>query len=206
MSELAQTISLYRAGQKDAAEMMVQSDAGLVAMGKLRKLMDEMLQEETALETVRIAAYRSSVRGTIVSIYLASVLAAFGLVLLAFYILREMELREKHAAQIRHREEWYRVTLTSIGDGVIATDERGTRDLPQSLAERLTGTTLDEGKGRPSTMSSPSSTSARTNRSRIRCRKVMELGKVIGLANHTTLRHKNGTTVPDRGQRRSHSR
>jgi PAS domain S-box-containing protein len=206
LSELAQTISFYQAGRADEAKALVLSDAGLVTMNKLRNLLGEMIQEEESLEALRTAAYQRSIRVTIASIYLASTLAALGLILLAFYILREMDLREKHAAQIRQREEWYRVTLTSIGDGVIATDEQGRVTFLNPLAERLTGTTLAQAQGQAIQEVFPIFNEQTQQPVENPVKKVMELGTVIGLSNHTTLRHRNGTLLPIRGQRGSDSR
>ncbi|MGB8886108.1 MAG: CHASE3 domain-containing protein [Candidatus Korobacteraceae bacterium] len=114
LNELATTISLYRSGQPEEARKIVLSDAGLSMMDDIQNLIDEMLRNETSLLAARSEAYRKNVRATITSIYLTSILAGLGLLALAYYILREMALRERHAAQIREREQWFRVTLTSF--------------------------------------------------------------------------------------------
>jgi len=77
---------------------------------------------------------------------LASAVAALGLALLLYYILLEMEIRRKHAAQLLEREEWFRVTMTSLGDAVIATDDRGTVTYLNPLAEQLLGKQMTEVK------------------------------------------------------------
>ena len=196
LRELAETISLYKSGRADEAKALVLSDAGLSTMNNIRSLVGEMLQDEASLEAVRKAAYQRSIRVTIACIYLATVLAAFGLVFLGYYILREMNLRDKHASQIRQREEWYRVTLTSIGDGVIATDEQGRVTFLNPLAERLTGTSLAEVKGKPIQEVFPIFNEQTLQPAENPVGKVLDLGTIIGLANHTVLRHRNGTLVP----------
>ncbi len=136
-------------------------------------------------------------RVTVFCIYLASVLAALGLILLAYFILREMTLREKYRAQIKQREEWFRVTLTSIGDGVIATDERGVVTFLNPVAERLTGRAVCR-RPRASRVNEVfpifNEVSLRPVENPVR--KVMESGQIVGLANHTVVRHRNGSLIP----------
>ena len=130
------------------------------------------------------------------SIFLTTALAVFGSVLLAYYILREMDLRERHAAQMRAGEEWYRVTLTSIGDAVIAADPRGVVTFLNPAAEQLTGCTVSGAKGKPITEIFPIFNEHTHDPVENPVEKVMAQGKVVGLANHTVLRHRNGTLTP----------
>jgi response regulator RpfG family c-di-GMP phosphodiesterase len=51
--------------------------------------------------------------------------------------------------QLREREGWLSTVLTSIGDGVIATDSRGLITFMNPLAERLTGWTTPEAFHKP---------------------------------------------------------
>jgi CHASE3 domain sensor protein len=118
LAELGETISLAQAGDQDGAKAIVRSDAGLFLMDDIRRTIAEMRSEEDSLDVARSATYRQSIRTTILCIYLASSIAALGLILLAYYILHEMELRKRHAYQLLEREEWFRVTLTSLGDAV----------------------------------------------------------------------------------------
>jgi PAS domain S-box-containing protein len=196
LKELAQTISLYRSGKPEQAKALVLSDAGLFLMNDIRRLVDEMAQEEASLEASRSAVYQKSIRMTIGSIYLASFIAALGLILLAYYILREMELRERHARQILEREEWFRVTLTSLGDAVIATDEQGYVTFLNPLAEQLTGRNLEHSRGRPIQEVFPIFNESTHHVVENPVKKVMELGRIVGLANHTVLQNTDGTFIP----------
>ena len=196
LSELAGTIALYRSGKQDEARKLVLSDAGLRTMREIRNVIAGMENEEASLEARRDAAYRTSIKLTTTCIYLTTSLAAAGLILLAYFILREMNLRERHSRQIRAREEWFRVTLTSIGDGVIATDQNGHVTFLNPIAEELTGITTASAAGRnildifpifnESTMAPVDNPVA----------KVIEHGRPTGLANHTVLRKPNGTLTP----------
>ncbi len=194
--ELSQTIELYRSGKAAEAKALVQSGAGLVTMNDIRNLIDDMESEETSLGVARSAAYKKSISVTAACIYLASLVAALGVIFLTLYILREMDLREKHARQILEREEWFRVTLNSLGDAVIATDARGLVTFLNPLAEQLTGRSLSSAKGRPIQQVFPIFNETSHHIVENPVEKVMELGRVVGLANHTVLQHADGSFIP----------
>lgn len=196
LNELALTVSLYRSGRPEEARKVVLSDAGLSMMEDIQAMVNQMVQEETSLLAKRTQSYRRSVRTAIASIYLTSILAAIGLLLLAYYILREMDLRERHAARMREREQWFRVTLTSVGDGVVATDERGCVTFLNPVAEGLIGAKLAEVQGRPVQEAFPIFNEYTRQPAENPVRKVMESGRIIGLANHTVLQKRDGTLIP----------
>ncbi len=196
LAELAKTITLDQSGHPDTARAFVLTNRGFFTMEKIRALIDEMQRTEDALNAARTTAYWRSVRVTVACVYLASALAGIGLALLAYFILREINLRERHAVQIRQREEWFRVTLTSLGDGVIATDERGNVTFVNPVAERLTGRSSAQAKGRPITEVFPIFNEATRQPVDNPVKKVMELGCIVGLANHTVLQQADGSLVP----------
>jgi PAS domain S-box-containing protein len=117
------------------------------------------------------------------------------LMLLAYYILREMQLRERHAALTAEREEWFRVTLTSLGDAVIATDEHGMVTFLNPVAEQLTGRTMEASKGMPIIEIFPIFNESTHEPVENPVKKVMELGRIVGLANHTVLKKIDGTLI-----------
>jgi PAS domain S-box-containing protein len=59
------------------------------------------------------------------------------------------DLAERRAGELQERREWLRVTLSSIGDGVIATDDEGRTKFMNPVAEKLTGWTQSEAADRP---------------------------------------------------------
>jgi PAS domain S-box-containing protein len=196
LSELRETISLFRTGKTNDAKALVESDVGLHTMDKIRDLVGEMTADEEALEAVRSAEYQKRVQRTIISIYLASAIAGLGLIFLAYYILREMDLRQKHARQLLDREEWFRVTLTSLGDAVIATDQSGNVSYLNPLAEQLIGIKTSEAIGHPIEEVFPIFNEMTHAPVENPVAKVMELGRIVGLANHTVLRNTNGSLIP----------
>ena len=196
LDELAQTITLYRAGNAEQAKAIVLTDKGLLAMDQLHLVFARMEQEETRLDGARDAVYRQSIRTTAISIWLATLAALLGLVGLAYYIFRVQALREKHAREMRAGEELYRTTLTSIGDAVIATDRLGIVTFLNPVAEKLTGINLREARGMHIAEVFPIFNEVTGKRAEDPVRKVMDLGIVVGLANHTVLKNRDGALIP----------
>ncbi|MGD0832618.1 MAG: CHASE3 domain-containing protein [Terracidiphilus sp.] len=196
VAEMAQVIALYQSGKTNEARELVITSTGMGVMDQVHFTIAEMEMEETRLESLRVTAYESTIRQTIASIYLANILAAFGLVLLAYYILREMGLREKHAQELRAREEWLRVTLTSIGDAVIVTDKKGSVVFLNPIAETLTGNPLTKAVDRNILEVFPIVNEYTGEAVENPIKKVLEMGGIAGLANHTVLLRKDGVRVP----------
>ncbi len=63
-------------------------------------------------------------------------------------LLRDVTERRQILDQLQSQRDLAEVTLASIGDGVITTDESGTIQYLNPVAERLTGWALDEARGR----------------------------------------------------------
>ena len=196
LADLAQTISLFQSGDAEGAKALVMSDHGYLVMESIRSLVKQMEQEEMSVGDSRRTAYRKSIRITVTCIYAASGIAALGIILLAFSIIREMETREKDAASLRESEQWFRGTLSSIGDGVIATDHNGRVSFLNPVAERLTGSSLEEVRGKKIGDVFPIFSEATNNPVENPVDKVLASGSVVELVNHTVLRHRDGHLLP----------
>ncbi len=196
LSELARATSLFQAGDTAAAKALVLSDKGPNIMEKMRLLVGQMEQEETSVAELRRKAYQQSIRITAASIYGGSVIAALGILLVALSIIREMGRRERDAAALRQSEEWFRVTLSSIGDGVIATNDQGLISFLNPVAERLTGTSLAHARGRR-TGDIFHILSEDTNKPvENPVEKVLARGSAVGCGNRTVLRRPDGHFLP----------
>ena len=196
IDELAQTISFYEAGKTDQALALVKSNVGRSFMENLRSELGQMQQEETNLEAARLATYDRSIHVTVACIYFATLLAGISLLLLARFIQRERAVRERHARELKSREEWFRVTLGSIGDAVIATDSEGKIVFLNPVAESLTGIKLAEAQGQPIDAVFPIFNEVTGKPAENPIKRVMELGVVVGLANHTVLKNRDGRLTP----------
>src|ERR1700761_5702001 len=196
LAELTGTISLFRSGNHPAAEALVMSDQGFKLMEDIRSLVEQMELDENLVGNARRDAYQKSIKITAACIYLASAVAALGLGLLAFSVIRDMQRRERDAAALRQSEEWFRVTLSSIAEGVIATDHQGLISFLNPVAERLTGSRLEDAKGKKIYEIFPIFNEATNSPVENPVEKELTLGAVVGLANHTVLRHREGHLIP----------
>ncbi len=88
------------------------------------------------------------------------------------------------------------VTLSSIGDAVIATDAGGTVTFVNPVAERLTGWTSAEARGRPFPEVLPIFNEQTGEPAENPVERVLREGVVVGLANHTVLRPRSGGEIP----------
>ena len=196
LDELSKTILLYNSGHPDAARAEVLSDRGRLIMIQIRDLINKIQVDEATTESARSEDVRRSIRNTYISIYLASFVAAIGLCFLAYYLSKAMALRDTYARQLEEREEWFRSTLTSLGDAVIATDGKGNVTFLNSMAEKLMGATLSIIRGKYIEDVFPIFNEATLEPVENPIKKVMENGSIIGLANHTVLLNTDGTYIP----------
>ena len=108
---------------------------------------------------------------------------------------REAEARQANAS-LHAEREWLRVTLASIGDGVITTDTQGNVTFVNAVAQALTGWTQAEAAGQP--IETVFHIVNEQTRAAVESpvRRVMRDGQVAGLANHTVLITKMGQAIP----------
>lgn len=91
---------------------------------------------------------------------------------------------------------WFTTTLRSIGDAVIATDERGSVTFMNAVAETLTGWHESDARGRP--LDEVFAIFSEETRQAVESpvARVLREGTVVGLANHTVLRSRRGIEIP----------
>ncbi len=108
-------------------------------------------------------------------------------------IMTQAFLRKRAEQSLFSEKERLRVTLHSIGDGVITTDKKGCVTMLNDVAEQLTGWTQREAAGKPLI----EVFNIINEKTRLQCEnpvdKVLQTGMIVGLANHTALISKDGT-------------
>ncbi|HYE86239.1 MAG TPA: PAS domain S-box protein [Vicinamibacterales bacterium] len=144
-------------------------------------------------ETVRVRKDGTHVH---VSLTVSPVRASDGTIIGASKIARDITAQKHAAAALAAQQEWFRVTLGSIGDAVIACDPHGAVTFVNATAETLTGWSHDDAVGRA--LTDVFDIVNETTRVAVEdpASLVMRLGHVVGLANHTVLIAKDGTERP----------
>lgn len=89
-------------------------------------------------------------------------------------------------------KERMRVTLLSIGDGLIATDTDGRVTLMNRASERLTGWTMAEALGKPVSDVFAIESAESGQAVGVPVEQVLRDGQIVGLANHTVLVSRDG--------------
>ena len=104
--------------------------------------------------------------------------------------------QKRMARELSAQREWFRVTLASIGDAVIASNPDGLVTYLNEAAETLTGWRAHEATGRP--LANIFNIVNEKTRKRVEnpADVVLRTGRVVGLANHTVLIDANGIERP----------
>ena len=154
-------------------------------------------------ERLRRQRYRAAERmeGRTLEAVLLSALAV-GILLAIFMLSRVRRVSSAYRSSLEEQQhradllyasrEWLQTTLESIGDAVITCDAEGCVDFLNSIAERLTGWTLQEAHGRPLDKVFHIVNEETRDVCENPVEKVRRLNTVIGLANHTLLISKDG--------------
>jgi PAS domain S-box-containing protein len=195
-AELEKTIQI-RKEQGEAAALNV------IKAGKGKRLMDSIRDEIAQLQDQSRAniqadlsrARHSALIRTITFISMTLLNVAF-LFWAARQILKAIERREAAVQEANNQRTLLSTTLTSIGDAVIATDTKGTVTFLNTEAQRLTGRDASEAVGKDIAEALPITNELTGQPAENPVLKVLQVGKVVGLANHTVLLSKDGRRIP----------
>jgi PAS domain S-box-containing protein len=124
-------------------------------------------------------------------------LAASGIIIMFGEQMRRSRLRaEASAEDAAQQREWFRTTLASIGDAVIATDLRGHIIFMNGVAQGLTGWSDQEAVGKPLGSVFVIRNEVTGLAAENPVHRVLREGMTVGLANHTLLVARDGRTIP----------
>jgi PAS domain S-box-containing protein len=116
--------------------------------------------------------------------------------LLVLESVRDVTERKRAEEQLAAEKDRLAVTLRSIGDAVIATDESGHVTLLNKVAEDLTGWRAEDAIGQPLSRVFHIVNEETRREVESPVQRVLREGVVVGLANHTALIAKDGTDRP----------
>jgi PAS domain S-box-containing protein len=195
MKLLQEAIDVRRNGA-DGEAALIASRKGKAQMDAIRELIAEMERREHDLLQERQSQSR---RTYVVAQTSALLTAALGLLMVGAFcwqLGRSLTARQKAAAILDEQREWFRTTLASIGDAVIATDTGGRVTFLNAVAQALTGWKEEEALGAPlETVFKIVNEESRRSAANPAVRALQE-GTVVGLANHTLLLSRHGTELP----------
>ncbi len=203
MAELEETNGLRRAGNAEAALAIVRTGRGKDLMDRIRAACQQIFSNQNAaLEREESELRRQATRLRWITALGGAAMFAF-LCLAALFVGRAERERDRFVNALRHinqrlraaRDLWS-ITLSSIGDGVIATGNEGRVNFLNPVASMLTGWTDEEARGRNLqeifVIVNAETRMAADNP----VTRALRDGVVQGLANHTILIAKDGSERP----------
>jgi PAS domain S-box-containing protein len=159
----------------------------------IRRLLLPMILLPLALGWMRLAGERYGLYQAALGTAMMMLIFIIVFSTLVYYAGRGVS---KSAGVIEQQRQLLAVTLASIGDAVIVTDPQGRVTFLNDEAERLTGWTNGEADGRPLPAVFHIINEQTRQPVEDPVEKVLRLGTVVGLANHTILVAKDGRETP----------
>lgn len=195
-TELRRTILLFNAKGHGPAPQYLELDKGKHIMDELRDVIGKALrgQDDLLRGDVDKASGLTRFRTTV---FAGSLLLSLCVISWAFArISRETSAHQITALEAQAQKNLLEVTLRSIGDGVIITDQTGVITFMNDVATELTGWSTTQAQGTPcrDVFQIINESSRLPVESPVD--KVISLGKIVGLANHTLLIRKDGSEIP----------
>jgi PAS domain S-box-containing protein len=131
-----------------------------------------------------------------VSLSISPVRDANGRIVGIAKLVRDITEQKRLARELEAQREWFRVTLASIGDGVIASDPDGRVTYMNEPARQMTGWPTNEAIGQP--LADVFRIISEKTRKPVDhpAELVLRTGNIVGLANHTVLIDRNGVERP----------
>ena len=210
MVDLANGIALRRSGDLNALRLLMEGGTGERLMGQIRTGMDRFILAQTNDRLRNEASFDAGMRRLLLILSVVAVLALLLAAVFAYLIYQKSRQRVKDLVhletlhlleaqetnnrllaranhQLQEGEQKLWVTLSSIGDAVIATDAAACVTLLNPVAEALTGWTQAQALGKPIDEVFHIVNKDTRVLAKIPVADVLAHGTIQGLANHTVL-------------------
>lgn len=193
---LEERLVLRREKGFEAARQAVMTNRGKIEMDELRRQIDEMVNLQMQLREAALQRSAHAYNVALSSNLIADLFALAMVVAFIFLFRRHLLSRDTAAAAIHEQREMFRTTIASIGDAVMTTDTQGNVTYLNSVAESLTGWTLEAAAGHP--LETVFRIVNEQTRASVKnpVLRVLREGVIVGLANHTVLIAKDGSERP----------
>jgi PAS domain S-box-containing protein len=221
LAELKEVIEVRRSQGLEAAHALMATGKGQALTEEIHKRLTEAQEDELRLLQARTTTRDADLRKTRLALLAGGVLSLLLLMTVFCFLMQENNRRRRAEAELRRHEadlqktvlartaalsqaneslreqrEWLRVTLSSIGDAVLATDTAGRITFLNPVAESLTGWEEKEALGQPSqNVFRVINEETRVPGEDI-VASVLREGRVVALANHTALVARDGREIP----------
>ena len=203
VEELRSTVELRRLGGFDAAIPVIRSGVGKQLMDRLRADMTQLREREVA--GLKIDAFVNDNNNRIrTRVFVLCGILNIGILAWGYRriseALRDRDLALQRESQrgfeLQQQKDLLNVTLSSIGDCVLVADKEARITFINPVAEQVTGWTLAETKGRPT--SDVFRVVSEETREPVEnpVDRAMREGVIVGLPDHTMLLQKNGSEIP----------
>lgn len=176
-------------GDDTGVQAAIAGGAARRIMEAIRQVVSKMQDEQERVLDIHREATRRAHNEVAAAIWGASLVAILLLIALTQVMVRD-------SRRLRRVQEELATTLRSVGDAVIATDDAGAVRFINTVAEQLTGWSSIEARGLPlervfDIFNEESGASVESPVAR-----VLRENGVVGLANHTVLRARDGKERP----------
>ncbi len=145
--ELITTIDLRRSQGFEAAQVIVLENQGKQHMDTIRQIVGQLLVRENGRALDRAAQTRLNVQRAGLALAFATLIATSFVIVTMALNERDVRRREQATNELRNQREWFAVTLASIGDAVLTTDNDGTISFMNYIASTITGWPEDQAVG-----------------------------------------------------------
>lgn len=189
---------LVRVHEADPAAAVALSKAGQgIALRRL--IAGQMRDFHTAEQALLAARQKELTRSQWISFGVTGGTAVIGMMLVAWagwLAVMENRRRSRSEQAALEMEELARITLSSIGDGVITADAAGHITQLNAVAEELTGWKTEDARGQPLTTVFRIINEYTREPAECPATRALREGIIVTLANHTMLIRKDGTELP----------